>query len=247
MKGRYILGLATVGLVGLIGALSTPVYRDHNPSYYAITDNREEGSNLQAGEKDYDVWIQQGTVDEIRSQFKFDYRLKNGESALKPNRRRESNVTEEDIINFTVDYIGDKLNFRWPVLFPQPIVDGIRKAPFGMSVMPKKQNEYFQNTTQIDVEGEWDILTDCWDYSQLFKNAFNVLAQDYGVEAEAFRVTGDTYFNLFGLDKKVGDHDFNLVIDSEGNHIYIDTNGPDTLWITNPPNITDKVVVREEK
>jgi|APSaa5957512622_1039677.scaffolds.fasta_scaffold37153_2 hypothetical protein len=246
MKKKTLAGIVAATVISAASFFTGNLYKNHNPSYYLITDDRTPESTLQAGEKDYDVWIKQGTVDEIRSDFKFGYRLKNGESPRKANSRKPSNVTEEEIHEFAIDYIGDKLDFRWPVLFPQPVVDGIRKLPFGTDVMPKKQNEYSQNTTIIDIEGEWNILTDCWDYSQLYKNIFNLLADDYGVEAECYRVMGDTYFNFMGLDKAVGDHDFNLIIDSEGNHMYVDSNGPDTLWISNNPDITDKVVVRKE-
>ncbi len=244
-KSLVILGIIGSSLVGV----GYYLYKNDNPSYYSISSEpadalqrKESRKGTIPGEQSYKIWLKQSTADEIRQDFVAAYFARNG------SKPETGTVKEQDLIDFSVEYVGKKLHFRHTVLFPGRIVRSLREVlPFAETVLPPKTNEYFQNTKSIDLAGKNEVLTDCWDYAELFSRAFNLLAKDYALAAEAHRVRGLTHFApVPSLDVIMGDHDFNVVLEEDGTKRYIDPTGPDTAWISNRPDISDKVVVVAE-
>jgi len=237
-KGKKKKAVITAAVLAPL--LAWYIYRSHNPSYYAISsDGIESHSGEVAGERDFQVNLTNSTIDEVNDRFNSFYRARYGAEPA------SSNVGEQDLIDFGIKYTGGKLDFRHSVLFPQFVVDMIRGVPYGDSLMPKKRHEYFEKLGTIDVAGEEGRLTDCFDYSQLFRETFNLLSQQYGVGSSSYRVNGGMYLGSrrLGMGIGVGDHDFNLVRNVDGTNRYIDSNGADTKWISNPVDITHKVRV----
>ena len=242
------------GILAILGGLalgSKYIVKNHNPSYYVVEgDSRKDFSKLEqklveepavTGEKNIPMFVASSTIDEFREEFKEYY--SNNFNKIPEN----GTVTQDQLVKFVNSYVGEKLSFRWPVLFPQKIVSGIRLLPYGKDVMPVKQHEYFHKLNIIDVadlrksydhlEKQEERMTDCWDYAQLFKTTFNILSSDYAVGSEAYRIFGKTYF----LGMKTGSHDFNAVIDATGNKVYVDSNAQDTPLIGNPLYMGHKV------
>jgi hypothetical protein len=248
---KMVLG-ATLGII--LGGLY--LHNSHNPSYYKLIDTNQfriDSSSVQCdtsektidklllepevfGEKKYKVNVAPSTKSEMIDMFSKRYR------AFKGDNPESNKVSEEEILDFSVDYVINKLSFRKSVQFPNVVVDVVRKLPGGKGFFPHKKNEYFHKLTKVDIKGIDERLTDCWDYAELFKQTFNTLSKEYAVGSTAYRVIGDTYF----LGMKFGDHDFNLIVDKNGNKKYIDSNGQDTWTITNPIDITNKVKVPYE-
>jgi hypothetical protein len=233
---KKTLGIATI----IAGLTAGYLYNSHNPTNYQLRSTEDiYSSSIDTllvepqvdGEKNYDILVSEKTVDEIKSSFSDFYKNSKGEN---PNN---SNVTEKDILNFSVDYVKDKLSFRYSVLFNSYLVKGVRLIPGGETLFPSKQNEYFQKLGEIDIAGETERLTDCWDYSQLFKETYNLLSSQYNLGSTSYRVSSDT--KVLGLN--FGEHDFNLIVSSDGTEKYIDTNAQDTWLINNPLDITAKV------
>lgn len=235
MKKSKILGIGLATILGM-GYL----YNSHNPTNYQLRSTEDiYSSSIDTllvepqvpSEKNYDVLVSEKTVDEIKTSFSDFYKNSKG------NNPNDSNVTDEDVLNFSVDYVKDKLSFRYSVLFNSYLVRGIRLIPGGEQLFPSKQNEYFHKLGEIDVAQEKERLTDCWDYSQLFKETYNLLSSEYNLGSTSYRVSSNT--KVMGMN--FGEHDFNLIVDNQGNKKYIDSNAQDTWLINNPKDITDKV------
>ncbi|MFH1173647.1 MAG: hypothetical protein V1725_00760 [archaeon] len=236
MKARHILGGGLVALLVAGGIVGKHLYDYHLPTYYVLKDVAEEQRTEIDGEKNFKTVFSQKTVDEIRKEFSEFYGKRH---AAAPDT---SIVTDDDLIEFGVQYVDEKLSFRYPVIWPSKIVTAVRMIPFiGGDLAPRKENEYFEKMYYVDIAGQNERLTDCWDYSQLFKMTFNILAKDFETGSTCHRVCADGHFAYAGMDKKLEEHDFNLIIDKEGNKRYIDSNGADTFWVTNPVDITFKI------
>ncbi len=236
--------LSEVSLDFLIIALTTSIlFKDLKLNIPFITFDvnkyylHQKNKDLEPGEIKYKVYLQQTTVDEIRKSF-----------SNYLNQIKKQKPDEQDLIDFSVKYTDEKLRFRYTVIFPKIIRRSVQRIPkIGYKIMPPKINNYFQNLTVIDIAGKKERLTDCWDYAELFKKTYNIIAKDNNLNSRCYRVRADAEQKLFfGMFKRyIKDaHDFNEVKNLEtGKIIYVDSNAQDTWFLKSKTDITDKVEV----
>ena len=144
-------GLGIMTSIGLLYA-ANEIKKDNNPTYYEIPENREDSactyfpnytedleSKVFPGEKRFEVGLTIPTKERIQELFQDFYTNKHSGTGPEIGE-----VSEDDIVEFTGKYVGERLQYRWPVGLPPGFVHKVRKIPvIGEGLMPRKSNEYF--------------------------------------------------------------------------------------------------------